>query len=216
MSIVRFSVKTGGSDDGDASQDSFASYASSCADLESSASLSSLAHHFESTEKTSRASAKGNSAAYVPMTPGERAKQEAQRADAIEKTWNAEESRLRDGEQLEAMREELRQVTEKLSHSQAESKYRDRRLRTEHVCQFVRSQENRVLRREQTAGKRDEVILQLETELQVKEDERADMEENLAAAFSEVVKDLTSRVSALTAERDQLLISLEEVKSRRK
>lgn len=33
------------------------------------------------------------------------------------------------------------------------------------------SQENRVLRREQTAGKRDEVILQLETELQVKEDE---------------------------------------------
>lgn len=42
------------------------------------------------------------------------------------------------------------------------------------------------------------------------------MEENLAAAFSEVVKDLTSRVSALTAERDQLLISLEEVKSRRK
>lgn len=91
------------------------------------------------------------------------------------------------------MREELRQVTEKLSHSQAESKYRGRRLRTEHVCQFVRSataivswictlryfreksnrlsQENRVLRREQTAGKRDEVILQLETELQVKEDE---------------------------------------------
>lgn len=66
MSIVRFSVKTGGSDDGDASQDSFASYASSCADLESSASLSSLAHHFESTEKTSRASAKGKYC-FLPM-----------------------------------------------------------------------------------------------------------------------------------------------------
>ena len=61
-----------------------------------------------------------------------------------------------------------------------------------------------------------QVILQLETELQAKEDERADMEENLAAAFSEVVKDLSSRVTTLTAERDRLLVSLEEATHRRK
>ena len=42
--------------------------------------------------------------------------------------------------------------------------------------------ENRVLRREQRGGKRDEVVLQLETELVAKEQERATMEEQLSQA----------------------------------
>ena len=42
------------------------------------------------------------------------------------------------------------------------------------------------------------------------------MEENLAAAFSEVVKDLSNRVTALTAERDRLLVSLEDATHRRR
>ena len=60
------------------------------------------------------------------------------------------------------------------------------------------------------------MILQLETELQCALDERADMEENLAAAFSEVVKDLSNRVTSLTAERDGLLVKLEGATHRRK
>ena len=39
--------------------------------------------------------------------------------------------------------------------------------------------------------------------------ERADMEEQLSAAFGEVIKELTMRVSALTSERDSLLVRLE-------
>jgi len=72
-----------------------------------------------------------------------------------------------------------------------------------------------MLRREQRGGKRDEVILQLEVELQAKEDERADMEENLASAFSEVVKDLTTRAQTLSLERDRLLVALEAATGRK-
>ena len=69
--------------------------------------------------------------------------------------------------------------------------------------------ENRVLRREQRGGKRDEVVLQLETELVVKDQERADMEENLSRAFSGVIAEAHARISQLTAERDKLMVDLE-------
>lgn len=204
-------------DDEDAA--SIGSYASSFADIEeqkASAALTSLPHVCSTGEKSSRGSISNGSingatgsAAYVPLSAAERARQDAQREEAIEKSWVAEEARLRDGEQLEALRQELQEANDKLQHALSECKYlRDKADRL--------AQENRVLRREQRGGKRDEVILQLETELQAKEDERADMEENLANAFSEVVKDLSTRVASLTLERDRLLVSLEGATSRRK
>ena len=58
-------------------------------------------------------------------------------------------------------------------------------------------------------GKRDEVVLQLETELVVKDQERADMEENLSRAFSGVIAEAHARISQLTAERDKLMVDLE-------
>ena len=124
--------------------------------------------------------------------------------------------------------------------------------------------ENRVLRREQRGGKRDEVVLQLETELAHKEQvskraatflactrddmhrsipppkiapallplliqrvdllrrlsmsfalvcceqERADMEENLAKAFGAAIQEAHERIARLTTERDRLLVSVEE------
>ena len=70
--------------------------------------------------------------------------------------------------------------------------------------------ENRVLRREQRGGRRDEVVLQLETELAAKEQERADMEESLSRAFGGLLQEANTRVDALTVERDRLLVSLEE------
>ena len=69
--------------------------------------------------------------------------------------------------------------------------------------------ENRVLRREQRGGKRDEVVLQLETELVAKEQERADMEESLSRAFGGVISDAHARIAQLTAERDRLMVDLE-------
>ena len=69
--------------------------------------------------------------------------------------------------------------------------------------------ENCVLRREQRGGKRDEVVLQLETELVVKDQKRADMEENLSRAFSGVIAEAHARISQLTAERDKLMVDLE-------
>ena len=72
------------------------------------------------------------------------------------------------------------------------------------------STENRVLRREQRTGKRDDVILQLEVELETKEGERAEMEEQLSAAFGGVIKELQARVTSLQGERDALLVRHEQ------
>lgn len=71
------------------------------------------------------------------------------------------------------------------------------------------SAENRVLRRDPRKGKRDAVIQQLEVELQSSRQERADMEEQLSAAFGAVIKELQTRVNTLTTERDRLLIGHE-------
>ena len=70
--------------------------------------------------------------------------------------------------------------------------------------------ENRVLRREQRGGKRDEVVLQLETELAAKEHERAEMEEGLSKAFGSVIAEAQARVAMLQQERDGLMVRLEE------
>ena len=75
--------------------------------------------------------------------------------------------------------------------------------------------ENRVLRREQRGGKRDEVVLQLETELVAKEQERATMEEQLSQAFGAVIGEGAQRVAQLTAERDRLLVQLEEASKKK-
>ena len=76
--------------------------------------------------------------------------------------------------------------------------------------------ENRSLRREQRGGKRDEVILQLETELGCKEQERAEMEENLAAAFGAALDEAQNRIAQLTQEREDLMVRLEEATHGRK
>ena len=52
-------------------------------------------------------------------------------------------------------------------------------------------------------------------ELDRKEQDSAAMEENMANAFSNVIKELQARVSGLTAERNKLLVSLAEAKGRR-
>ena len=125
---------------------------------------------------------------------------------AIEARWNAEAVRVEKQEELEAVRADLKGLHEKYSQSIKELKATQ--ARAERLAN-----ENRVLRREQRGGRRDEVILQLETELACKEQERADMEENLPQAFGSVIADAQGRISKLTAERDRLLISLEEART---
>ena len=72
-----------------------------------------------------------------------------------------------------------------------------------------------MLRREQRAGKRDDVVLQLEVELEAKETERAEMEEQLSAAFGGVIKELQERVTSLGAERDALLVRQEQASGKK-
>merc|ERR1719198_2107418 len=98
---------------------------------------------------------------------------------------------------------------DKLQHAETDVKYH--RQKAERLAS-----ENRVLRREQRGGKRDEVILQLEAELVYKDQERADMEENLSKAFSSVLDDAHARITKLTAERDRLLVQLEEAQHGKK
>lgn len=106
------------------------------------------------------------------------------------------------------LREEVRQLHDRLKHSYSEVKYL--RQRMEQL-----SAENRVLRRDPRRGKRDAVIQQLEVELQANQQERADMEEQLSAAFGDVIKELQARVNALTGERDRLLIGTEASNGRK-
>lgn len=90
--------------------------------------------------------------------------------------------------------------------SQAEKETRQLKARVERL-----THENRVLRREQRGGKRDEVVLQLETELAAKEQERADMEESLSKAFGEVIAEAHARIAMLQQERDGLMVRIEEM-----
>jgi len=67
------------------------------------------------------------------------------------------------------------------------------------ACQVDRlATENRVLRREPRQGKRGEAALQLEIEIEAKEGDRAQMEEQLSAAFGGVIKELQALAKALT------------------
>lgn len=166
-------------------------------------SLGSLPQYPAGTSRSS-----GGKAPFTMMDPEEKARLEDLREEQIEKSWIQEEIRANGIEEADRLRDDLQLALDKLRHSEDDAKYH--REKADRL-----SQENRVLRREQRGGKRDEVILQLETELQVKEDERADMEENLAAAFSEVVKDLSNRVQSLTLERDRLMVELEAATGRR-
>ena len=146
------------------------------------------------------------------MTPGasgatERERSDAARAAAAERRWVEEANRAtrhdEAEQQAEHLQTELSNAREALASAKTEVKYLKGR-----VERLVH--ENRVLRREQRGGKRDEVVLQLETELVAKESERAEMEEQLSRAFGGVISDAHARIGQLTAERDRLLVSLEE------
>jgi DNA repair exonuclease SbcCD ATPase subunit len=126
------------------------------------------------------------------------------RTTAIEARWNQEAERAERADLLEQAQAELAQVRTLYAASQKE-------LKTIRAQAERLGSENRVLRRAQRGGKRDEVILQLETELYQEHHERADMEENLSRAFRSVLDDAHSRITLLTAERDRLMVALEEV-----
>jgi hypothetical protein len=140
--------------------------------------------------------------------PNEREVSDAARAKAIEKRWDEEAGRSQGAQVEEALLAEVNEAREQLRQSHKEVK--SLRGRVEHLAS-----ENRVLRREQRGGKRDEVILQLESELSRKDIERAEMEENLAKAFGGALDEAHARISALTVERDRLLVSLDEVATRK-
>jgi len=141
-------------------------------------------------------------------TSGRRSRDEAARNAAVEKRWAEQADRERESEQAEALKAELDDLRGELAVSRKEAKAL--RGRVERL-----TSENRVLRREQRGGIRDEVILQLETELVAKEQERADMEEQLATAFRGHLEDAHAQLAALKAERDRLMLSLEEANSKR-
>ena len=131
-----------------------------------------------------------------------RERSEAEREAAVERRWAEEAGKEANQAAAEQLRNELAEAREALAKSYSEVK--SLKGRVERL-----TSENRVLRREQRGGKRDEVVLQLETELVVKDQERADMEENLSRAFSGVIAEAHARISQLTAERDKLMVDLE-------
>jgi len=139
----------------------------------------------------------------------ERELSDAMRTAAIEARWNEQAGKVEKAEALEVARAELAEVRGLYAVSQKELK--SLRSQADRLAS-----ENRVLRREQRGGKRDEVILQLEAELVYKDQERADMEENLSKAFSSVLDDAHARITKLTAERDRLLVQLEEAQHGKK
>lgn len=139
---------------------------------------------------------------YAPMDAGARAQMAATRDAAIERMWANQEEKVRAAAETDDMQKEIRQLHDRLKQSYSEVKYL--RQRIDHL-----SAENRVLRRDPRKGKRDAVIQQLEVELQSSRQERADMEEQLSAAFGAVIKELQTRVNTLTTERDRLLIGHE-------
>tara|TARA_B110001452_G_scaffold264363_1_gene267260 strand:+ start:1500 stop:2579 length:1080 start_codon:yes stop_codon:yes gene_type:complete len=204
----------GGDDDDAASVSTLGSYASDRPDDEPTPSLSSLQMTPQAPgagvgAAAAPAAAAGSSSAggsggkaYTPIGADERARINAARDEQIEKLWADQSEKASEKAAAEELTEELRQCRDKVAHNKDETKYlRDKleRLATE----------NRVLRREQRTGKRDDVILQLEVELEAKEGERAEMEEQLSAAFGGVIKELQARVTSLVTERDALLVRQE-------
>ena len=209
-------------DDDDASVSSVGSFASSAMggahsdddfdDVPTSSRHAAHLGHHRSAAPGHAVPPPSASAAAAAMTPGasgatERERAEAARVAAAERRWVEEANRAtlndeaeQEAEQLQA---ELSQAREALASTKTETKYLKGR-----VERLVH--ENRVLRREQRGGNRDEVVLQLETELVAKESERAEMEEQLSKAFGGVISDAHARIGQLTAERDRLLVSLEE------
>eukprot|EP00321_Phaeocystis_globosa_P016036 CAMPEP_0118812348 /NCGR_PEP_ID=MMETSP1162-20130426/2239_1 /TAXON_ID=33656 /ORGANISM="Phaeocystis Sp, Strain CCMP2710" /LENGTH=358 /DNA_ID=CAMNT_0006742067 /DNA_START=31 /DNA_END=1107 /DNA_ORIENTATION=- len=179
-------------DDDDASVSSMGSFASDRPDDESDRGGATL-----KTEEAAAGGA-GGSSSYTPLGAAERARFQAQRDAQIERLWAEQCDQASAQAEHEGILEELRQAREMLSHNRDETAYL--RLQVERL-----STENRVLRREQRQGKRDEVALQLEMEIEAKEGDRAEMEEQLSAAFGGVIKELQARVTSLVSERDALL-----------
>ena len=163
------------------------------------------------SDREATARARGDSSGLTRAEMRERT--DAAREAAVEKRWTEEvgkaESAAEQTHELEALREELASAKEELAGAQKEGKALKGR-----VERLVH--ENRVLRREQRGGKRDEVVLQLETELVAKESERAEMEEQLSSAFSGVIAEAHARIGQLTSERDKLLVQLEEAAHKKK
>lgn len=142
---------------------------------------------------------------FTAMDADERALTSRRREEAIEERWAEEERRGRGAQDAEALADEVARLGDELSRSRCEGTYlRDRLARLQ--------AENRVLRRDPRTGKREDLVLQLEVELQTKEMERADMEEELSSAFGGVIKELQARVAGLAAERDRLLAGIEETR----
>ena len=113
----------------------------------------------------------------------------------------------------EALREELRLAEQELAGGRQEAA----QLRAQ-VDALTKKQ--RELRRAAAPdwsgnGGRDDVILQLETALELKDAEKMKQEEALSDAFSGVVRDLQERVNALTAERDKAMIQIERMGGKR-
>ena len=143
------------------------------------------------------------SAPPLPPYATDRERSDAARNAAIEKRWKEEAGRAQSQDELSKMREEVAEAREARLKAEKEAKALKGRVeRLQH--------ENRVLRKEQRGGKRDEVVLQLETELAAKEQERAEMEENLSKAFGGVIAEAHERIHMLTTERDGLMVKLEE------
>jgi len=113
----------------------------------------------------------------------------------------------------EALREELRLAEQELAAGRQEAA----QLRAQ-VDALTKKQ--RELRRAAAPdwsgnGGRDDVILQLEMALELKDAEKMKQEEALSDAFSGVVRDLQERVNSLTAERDKAMIQIERLGGKR-
>ena len=194
-----------GNDDDAASVSSVGSFASERPDDESDRDRSLVPLSASKAEAAGGAAAGGaGSSTYTPLGAGERARFQARRDEQIERLWAAQTDQASAQAEHEGLLEELRQAREMLSHNRDEATYL--KLQVDRLAT-----ENRVLRREQRHGKRDEVALQLEIELEAKEGDRAEMEEQLSGAFGGVIKELQARVSSLVSERDALL-SRQEVR----
>jgi hypothetical protein len=210
----------GGDDDDDAgSVSSYASFASDAVPEASfsvaggEASLSSLAtfpagapppgHRRTGSGGAPSSSSSGAAGGFAPLSAAEKAQSAAQREAAIEQRWAEEEAATGKRAEAEGLREELRQALDKLARAREEAKYHKENASRLTV-------ENRVLRKEQRSGKRDEVVLQLEVELARCEEERATMEENLSQSFNTVIKELVASVASLQEQKRDLLVRIED------
>ena len=209
----------GGDDDDDAgSVSSYASFASDAVPEPSftggEASLSSLAKfpadapppgpgHRRTGSGGAPSSSSGAAGGFAPLSAAEKAQSAAQREAAIEQRWAEEEAATGKRAEAEGLREELRQALDKLARAREEAKYHKENASRLTV-------ENRVLRKEQRSGKRDEVVLQLEVELARCEEDRATMEENLSQSFNTVIKELVASVASLQEQKRDLLVRIED------